>query len=85
MTFTEVFTAILILGSSVFDINNKLLVRFAPMGRIGPAKTSFTMKCIMKVLFIAVTNVIIKVKQNDKLNNMHQYSMKAFFITANKV
>ena len=55
------------------------------MGRIGPAKTSFTMKCIMKMLFIAVSNVIIKAKQNDKLNNMHQYSMKVFFINANNV
>ena len=55
------------------------------MGRIGPAKTSFTMKCIMKVLFITVTNVISKVKQNDMLNNTQQHSMNVFFINATNV
>ena len=39
----------------------------------------------MKVLFITVTNVISKVKQNDMLNNTQQHSMNVFFITATNV
>ena len=39
----------------------------------------------MNVLFITVTNVVIKKKQKDMSNNMEQGSMKLFFITATNV